>query len=83
MTRRLLQAGSVLGAAVGAITSAAAAICCIGPLAIALLGVLALATFPPLGNPMASTLVPVAAARGITRASRALLAPLPASALAA
>ena len=39
MTKRLLQASSLLGGALGAISSAAAAICCIGPLAIALLGV--------------------------------------------
>jgi hypothetical protein len=39
MTKRLLRASSVLGGAAAAITSTAASICCIGPLAIALLGV--------------------------------------------
>jgi len=39
MTKRLLQASSLLGGAAAAITSTAASICCIGPLAIALLGV--------------------------------------------
>lgn len=39
MTKRLFQAGSLLGGTVAAVTSAAASICCIGPLAIALLGV--------------------------------------------
>ena len=39
MTKRLLQASSLLGGATAAVTSAAASICCIGPLAIALLGV--------------------------------------------
>ncbi len=39
MTKRLLQATSLLGGAGAAVTSTAASICCIGPLAIALLGV--------------------------------------------
>lgn len=39
MNRRFFQAGSLVGGAVAAVTSAAASICCIGPLAIALLGV--------------------------------------------
>ena len=39
MMKRLLQAGSLLGGAAAAVTSTAASICCIGPLAIALLGV--------------------------------------------
>jgi hypothetical protein len=39
VTNRLLRASSLLGGAAGAVTSAAASICCIGPLAIALLGV--------------------------------------------
>ncbi len=40
MTKRLLlQTSSLLGGAVAAVTSTAASICCIGPLAIALLGV--------------------------------------------
>jgi hypothetical protein len=39
MSNRLMQAGSVFGATVAAVTSAAASICCVGPLAIALLGV--------------------------------------------
>ncbi len=39
MSKRLFQAGSVLSGTVAAVTSAAASICCIGPLAIALLGV--------------------------------------------
>src|SRR6266852_6347961 len=39
MTKRLFQAGSLFGGTVAAFTSAAASICCIGPLAIALLGV--------------------------------------------
>src|SRR6266853_402450 len=39
MSQRLFQAGSLLSGTVAAVTSAAASICCIGPLAIALLGV--------------------------------------------
>jgi len=39
MSKRLFQAGSVVSGTVAAVTSAAASICCIGPLAIALLGV--------------------------------------------
>ncbi len=39
MAMRLFQASSLLGAAAAAVTSMAAGICCIGPLAIALLGV--------------------------------------------
>ena len=39
MTKRLFEASSLFGGAVAAVTSAAASICCIGPLAIALLGV--------------------------------------------
>src|SRR5260370_34181223 len=39
MRQRLFQAGSPLRGTVAAATSAAASICCIGPLAIALLGV--------------------------------------------
>src|SRR5712671_7250211 len=39
MSKRLFEVGSVVGSAVAAVTSAAASICCIGPLAIALLGV--------------------------------------------
>ncbi len=39
MAKRLFQASSLAGAAAAALTSAAASICCIGPLAIALLGV--------------------------------------------
>ncbi len=39
MTKRLLQATSLLGGAGAAVTSTAASICCIGPLAIVLLGV--------------------------------------------
>ncbi len=39
MAMRLFQASSLLGAAAAAVTSTAASICCIGPLAIALLGV--------------------------------------------
>ena len=39
MAKRLFQASSLVGAAAAAITSTAASICCIGPLAIALLGV--------------------------------------------
>ena len=39
MSMRLFQAGSLLGGTMAAVTSAAASICCIGPLAIALLGV--------------------------------------------
>jgi len=39
MTKRLFRATSLLGAAAAAVTSTAASICCIGPLAIALLGV--------------------------------------------
>jgi len=39
MTKRLLQASSLFGGVAAAVTSAAASICCIGPLAIALLGV--------------------------------------------
>ena len=39
MTKRLLQASSLFGGAAAAVTSTAASICCIGPLAIALLGV--------------------------------------------
>lgn len=39
MKRDLLQTGSLLGGAVAALTSSAASICCIGPLAITLLGV--------------------------------------------
>ncbi len=39
MNRDLLQTGSLLGGAFAALTSAAASICCIGPLAITLLGV--------------------------------------------
>jgi hypothetical protein len=39
MRGRWFQAGSLFGGAVAAVTSAAASICCIGPLAIALLGV--------------------------------------------
>src|SRR3989449_11232763 len=39
MSKRLFQAGSVVSGTVTALTSAAASVCCIGPLAIALLGV--------------------------------------------
>ncbi len=39
MAKRLFGATSLLGAAAAAVTSTAASICCIGPLAIALLGV--------------------------------------------
>jgi hypothetical protein len=39
MAKPLFQTSSLLGAAAGAVTSTAASICCIGPLAIALLGV--------------------------------------------
>src|SRR6266853_6147190 len=39
MSKRLFQAGSVVSGTVASVTSAAASICCIGPLAIALLGV--------------------------------------------
>jgi len=39
MSKRLFQAGSLVSGTVAAVTSAAASICCIGPLAIALLGV--------------------------------------------
>jgi len=39
MAMRLFQTSSLLGAASAAVTSTAASICCIGPLAIALLGV--------------------------------------------
>lgn len=39
MNRRFFRTGSLLGGAVAAVTSAAASICCIGPLGIALLGV--------------------------------------------
>jgi MerT mercuric transport protein len=39
MAMRLFQTSSLLGAAAAAVTSTAASICCIGPLAIALLGV--------------------------------------------
>ena len=39
MKRPFYEVGSVVGSAVTALTSAAASICCIGPLAIALLGV--------------------------------------------
>ncbi len=39
MAKRLFRASSLLGAAAAALTSTAASICCIGPLAIALLGV--------------------------------------------
>ena len=39
MRRQTLEAGSVAGAFGAAVTSAAAAICCIGPLALTLLGV--------------------------------------------
>ncbi len=39
MKRDLLQTGSLVGGAVAAVTSTAASICCIGPLAITLLGV--------------------------------------------
>jgi hypothetical protein len=39
MTRRLVEAGTIAGAAGASIVSAAAAICCVGPLALTLLGV--------------------------------------------
>src|SRR3989454_9584173 len=39
MSKRLFQAGSLVSGTVASVTSAAASICCIGPLAIALLGV--------------------------------------------
>jgi hypothetical protein len=39
MTKRLLQASSLFGGAAAAVASTAASICCVGPLAIALLGV--------------------------------------------
>ena len=39
MKRNLFQVGSVFGAGGAALTSTAASICCIGPLAISLLGV--------------------------------------------
>lgn len=39
MLRRFLHRGSLVGGAAAALTSMAASICCIGPLAIALLGV--------------------------------------------
>ena len=39
MKRPFYEVGSVVGSAVTALTSAAASVCCIGPLAIALLGV--------------------------------------------
>src|SRR3989442_16037990 len=39
MSKRLFQAGSLASGTVAAVTSAAASICCIRPLAIALLGV--------------------------------------------
>src|SRR5437867_13045174 len=39
MSKHLFQAGSLLSGTVAAVTSAAASVCCIGPLAIALLGV--------------------------------------------
>ncbi len=39
MKRDVVEAGSVAGAVGAALTSAAAAICCIGPLALTLLGV--------------------------------------------
>ncbi len=39
MAKGVLQAGSLLGGTMAAVTSAAASICCIGPLAITLLGV--------------------------------------------
>src|SRR2546425_11137179 len=39
MSSRVFQTGSLVSGTVAAVTSAAASICCIGPLAIALLGV--------------------------------------------
>jgi mercuric ion transport protein len=39
MNRNVTQAGSLIGGVAGALTSAAASICCIGPLALTLLGV--------------------------------------------
>jgi MerT mercuric transport protein len=39
MAKRLFRASSLFGAAAASVTSTAASICCIGPLAIALLGV--------------------------------------------
>ncbi len=39
MAKRLFRASSLFGAAAAAVTSTAASICCIGPLAIVLLGV--------------------------------------------
>jgi hypothetical protein len=39
MNRNVVQAGSLFGGVAGALTSAAAGICCIGPLALTLLGV--------------------------------------------
>ena len=39
MTRRVMEAGSLVGAVGAAFTSGVAAICCIGPLALTLLGV--------------------------------------------
>jgi hypothetical protein len=39
MTRRLVEAGTIAGAAGASLASAAAAICCVGPLALTLLGV--------------------------------------------
>ena len=39
MTRRVMEAGSLAGAVGAALTSGVAALCCIGPLALTLLGV--------------------------------------------
>lgn len=53
--KRLFQVGSLLGGTAATVTSAAASICCIGPMAIALLGVngaILAAAFKPYRGPL-------------------------------